>query len=92
MTSLGEKTFYGVYHTFEIFFDGTEEQFRELGSSKRVIRDVQVPGKYDVQPYCSTEGTYYKKEQVTASFDEFCADCQVVCIDGTRLYYGYKRG
>ena len=86
---LGDGIFYGLRQTIEIYYDGTAEQFIKI-SKRTVIKDVQVPGKYDVQPYCNSEGTYYKKEKVVESFDHFCADCKVICADGQVLSYGYK--
>lgn len=87
---LGNSIFYGLKQTIEIYYAGTSEQFREIGKSRKVKGQVQVPGKYDVQPYCNSEGTYYKEETVLEAFDQFCADCQVICADGVRLFYGYK--
>ena len=90
MEKLGNAIFYSTTQTIEIYYAGTSEKFLELAKPYKKKVMVQVPGKYDVQPYCSTEGTYYKEEEQWRYFDSFCADCQVVCNDGSRLYYGYK--
>ena len=87
---LGDAIFYGLRQRIEIYYAGTAEEFRRIGEPRRVQKEVQVPGKYDHQPFCNTAGTYYKTETVTESFDHFCADCHVFCADGTELLYGYR--
>lgn len=88
---LGDKMFYGTYHCIEIYYAGTSEQFKEIAEPRRVKKMVQVTGKYDVQPYCNTEGTYYKEEWQWEYFDNFCAECLVICADGVTLRYGYRK-
>jgi len=90
MKMLGDAMFYGLYHTIEIYYAGTAEEFRELGKAYKKVKDVQVPGKYDVQPFCNTEGTYYEKKTVLCSFSSFAYDIQVITADGERLQYGQK--
>ncbi|MBO7293235.1 MAG: hypothetical protein J6V07_04815 [Clostridia bacterium] len=87
---LGDAIFYGLRQRIEIHYAGTAEEFRKIGEPRKVQKEVQVPGKYDVQPFCNTEGTYYRTETVTESFDHFCADCHVLCADGAELLYGYQ--
>ena len=88
---LGHAIFYGTYRDIEIDYAGTAEQFRALGATRRVVRSVQVPGEYDVQPYCNTEGTYYRDETVLEYFHAFCPYCAVTCADGETVTYGKKR-
>lgn len=87
---LGNAVFYGIYDTVEVYYDGPSEAFAEMARPYKAIVRVQVPGKYDVQPYCNTEGTYYEEREEWQAFDRFCSDCQVICADGVRLYYGSK--
>lgn len=87
MAHLGHAIFYGTYHHIEIVYAGTEEEFRALAATRRVIRSVQVPGKYDHQPYCNTEGTYYEDRAEMEYFHAFCKSCEVICADGARLKY-----
>lgn len=87
ITFLGDSLFYGIYHPIEIHFARGAERFRELGAVRKVEREVQVPGKYDHQPYCNTEGTYYKKETVSEYFYRFSKGCRVLCADGEILEY-----
>ena len=87
---LGDAIFYGLRQRIEIHYAGTVEEFKKIGEPRRGQKEVQVPGKYDVQPFCNTEGTYYRTETVTESFDHFCAECCVVCTDG-ELRYGYRQ-
>ena len=91
MKCLGESMLYSVDQTVEIYYQGTSEEFKALAAPRRIIKSVQVPGKYDVQPYCCTEGTYYEDREETVVFDSFCADCRVICADGETLLYGYRR-
>ena len=84
---LGHALFYGTYHHIEIIYAGTSEEFKALAATRRVIRSVQVPGKYDVQPYCNTEGTYYEDREVSEYFYAFATSCEVICSDGVHLKY-----
>ena len=89
--NLGDNMFYGTYHCIEIYYGGTSEEFKKIGDARKVKKMVQVPGKYDVQPYCNTDGTYYEERWEWESFDSFCAECRVICADGVTLYYGYRK-
>lgn len=88
---LGDSLFYGTYELIEINYNGTSEEFKELAKHRKVIRPIQVPGNYDVQPYCNTQGTYYEDREVIEYFDNFCAKCEVKCKDGIILKYGYRK-
>ena len=87
VTYLGHAIFYGTYANVEIHYAGTSEQFKIIGAHRKVQKEVQVPGKYDHQPYNNPEGTYYKTETVTEHFDSFCTSCTVICSDGEILKY-----
>ena len=91
VTTLGHAVFYGVYQTVEVFYEGTKDEFLALAKPYQKIVSVQVPGPYDHQPYCNTDGTYYEDRLEWQYFDSMCADCQVVCADGERLCYGYSK-
>ena len=84
---LGDSLFYGTYAPIEIYYPLSAERFRELAAIRRVEREVQVPGAYDHQPYCNSEGTYYKKEVVSEYFHKFSKSCLVHCADGECLNY-----
>lgn len=88
--ALGDSTFYGIYGTIEIFYDGPSEEFIRMATPYKKKVMVQVPGPYDYQPYCITDGTYYEEREEWQCFDSIAEDCQVVCADGVRLYYGFS--
>ena len=48
-----------------------------------------VRGEWDKYPYYNREGSYYKTEIQICDFLGLCPDCQVICNDGKRLYYGF---
>ena len=87
MKRLGDQMFYGIQHEVEIYYAGTAEEFKLLGEPYKMEQDVQVPGKYDVQPYCNSEGTYYEKRVVSCYFARFSKKCKVICADGEILNY-----
>ena len=60
VTNLGESLFYGTYTDIDIFYDGTKDEFIEISKSRKELKAVQVPGKYDVQPYNNSSETYYE--------------------------------
>ena len=91
ITNLGESTFYGVHGPIELHYAGTGEQFKTLGAPKRVKKMIRISGKYDVQPYCIDEGNFYEEQESWESFDQFCRDIHVICSDGVKLHYGYRK-
>ena len=86
---LGKNLFYGITKT-EVIFDGTEEEFLTLAKPYKKFVQVQVPGPYDKQPYCNTDGTYYEEREQWQYFDGFCRELRVNCKDDKQLYYGYS--
>ena len=91
ITYLGESMLYGVDGPVDIIYAGTGEQFKALGASRRVKKQIRVSGKYDVQPYCIDEGNFYEEQESWESFDQFCRDIDVICADGVKLHYGYHK-
>ena len=90
--SLGDAVFYGIYNTMEVFYDGPSEDFIRMATPYKKMVRVQVPsGPYDHQPYCMSEGICYEEREEWQCFDSFAADCQVICADGVRLYYGFRK-
>ena len=83
--------FYGnSYRMIEVFYDGTSEQFKKIAKSYQEMITVNIPGPYDGYPYYCTEGSYNKEVLEWRYFDNCCSDCQVVCNDGKRLFYGFS--
>ena len=91
VTFLGDAVFYGIGDTLEVFYDGPSEEFIRMATPYKKKVMVQVPsGPYDHQPYCMSEGNCYEEREEWQHFDSFAADCQVICADGVRLYYGFQ--
>ena len=88
---LGHAVFYGTYDTIEVFYEGSSADFIRMAApyKKRVRVQVQS-GPYDHQPYCMSEGNCYEEREEWQYFDAFCSDCQVLCADGVRLFYGSR--
>ncbi len=87
---LGSEIFRGIIsRVIEIYYNGTSKQFKKLASPFVKTITVNVPGPYDHYPYYSSEGSYTKEEKQVCSFDGACAEIEVICKDGIKLYYGF---
>ena len=85
---LGHSIFYNINHV-EVFYEGTSKEFIKL--VRPDVHEVSelVRGHFDSYPYYNSDGSYYKTEKRVIAFDETCPECEVVCNDGERLYYGF---
>jgi len=90
VTKFEANIFHGIYNTIEIFYDGTAEEWKELAKPYQKEVSVLVRGEWDKYPYYNSEGSYYKTETQWVNFLGLCPDCQVICNDGKRLFYGFS--
>ena len=88
---LGSGIFRGVIsRVIEIYYNGTSQQFKDLASPVVETVTVNVSGQYDRYPYYNSDGSYTKEEKRECSFDATCAEIEVICNDGIKLYYGFS--
>lgn len=83
--------FYGNSNKkIEIYFNGSVTKFKKISRPYKAIVYVNASGPYDHYPYYSSEGSYNEERVETRHFDVSCAEIEVICNDGKRLYYGYS--
>ena len=91
LKKLGDEIFRGIIsRVVEIYYNGTSKQFKKLAAPFVETVTVNVSGPYDHYPYYSSEGSYTKEEKQVCSFDASCAEIEVICKDGIKLYYGFS--